>query len=201
MRAFIALDLPREAINHIKEIQRLIEKKNIFIGKFTELENLHLTLKFLGEIEEEKAEEVKKRLKEIKAEEFEAELSELGVFSKKFPKNKKFFVSQNSKRKEEFSDIKIIWIKLGGKGIFSLQKEIDKKLEDLFKSEERFMSHITITRVKNVPDRKRFLDYIKNIKVKKIKFKVEKFFLKKSELKPEGPVYSDIGIYNLFKKK
>jgi len=177
MRCFVALDLPREAINHIKEIQKLIEKQNIFIGKFTEHENLHLTLKFLGEIDERKIEEVKERLKEISFDEFEAELFEFGVFSKKF--------------------IKIIWIKLGGKGIFSLQKEIDKKLEDLFKSEERFMSHITIARVKNVPDRKRFLDYIKNIKVKKIKFKVEKFFLKKSELKPEGPVYEDIGEYRL----
>lgn len=177
MRAFIAIDLPKEAINHIKDIQKLIEKKNIFLGKFTESENIHLTLKFFGEITEEQVEEVKKRLKEISFDEFEAGLDEIGVFSKKF--------------------IKIIWIKLGGKGIFSLQKEIDKKLEDLFKSEERFMSHITIARVKNVPDRKRFLDYIKNIKLKKIKFKVEKFFLKKSELKPEGPVYEDIGEYML----
>lgn len=176
MRAFIALDLPREAINHIKDIQKLIEKQNIFTGKFTEHENLHLTLKFLGEIEENKVKEIKKKLQEVKFPAFEAELGEAGVFSKKF--------------------IKIIWIKLEGK-VFGLQKEIDEALKELFQPEQRFMSHITIARVKNVPDRKKFLDYIKNIKAKKIKFKVEKFFLKKSELKPEGPVYEDIGEYKL----
>lgn len=175
MRCFIALELPREAINSIKELQKLIEKQNIFTGKFTEPENLHLTLKFLGEIFEEQIEEVKKRLNEIKFKEFEAGLGEIGIFSKKF--------------------IKIIWIKLDGKGVFELQRLIDEKLKDLFKSEERFMSHITIARVKNVPDRKRFLEYIKNIKPKKIKFPVDKFFLKKSELKPEGPVYEDLGTY------
>ncbi len=179
-RCFIAVDLPRGVISNIEEIQKLIEKQNIFTGKFTEGENLHLTLKFFGEIDEEKAEEVKKILKEIKFDEFEAELGEVGVFSKKF--------------------IKIIWVKLNGKGIFSLQKQIDDKLKDLFEKEERFMSHITIARVKNVPDRKKFLDYIKNIKVKKIKFKIDRFFLKKSELKPEGPVYEDIGSYEAEKK-
>ncbi len=179
VRCFIALDLPREAINCIKDVQKLIEKQNIFTGKFTETENLHLTLKFLGEIDEDKIEEVKKKLREIKFNEFEAELGEVGIFSEKF--------------------IKIVWMKLNGKGVFDLQKQIDCKLEDLFKPEGRFMSHITITRVKNVSDRKKFLEYIKNIKVKKIKFKVEKFFLKKSELLAEGPVYEDLEEYNFEK--
>ncbi len=177
MRCFIALDLPREAINYIKEIQKAIEKKNLFTGKFTEPENLHLTLKFLGEIDEKRIEEVKKRLREIKQKSFEVELVEVGVFSKKF--------------------IKIIWIKLDGKGVFRLQKQVDEKLKELFKEEERFMSHITIARVKNVKDKKKLLDYIKNIKIKKIKFKAESFFLKKSELKPEGPVYEDLEEYRL----
>jgi 2'-5' RNA ligase len=33
MRCFIALDLPREVINSIKEIQKLIKKKKLFDGK------------------------------------------------------------------------------------------------------------------------------------------------------------------------
>ena len=192
VRCFVALELPREAINYIRQLQKTLEKQNLFTGKFTEAENLHLTLKFLGEIEEERMEEIRKKLREIKMQSFEARLGGVGVFSKKFPKNKKFFVSQNSKRKEEFSDIKIIWLKLDGKGIFELQKEIDEKLKEIFHPEERFMSHITIARVKNVPDRNKFLGYVKNLKTQKIKFKVDKFFLKKSTLKPEGPVYEDI---------
>lgn len=176
-RCFIALDLPREAINAIKDIQKLLKKQNLFNGKFTEPENLHLTLKFLGEIDDGKIEEVKRKLREIKFNDFEAELGEIGVFSKKF--------------------IKIIWIKLNGKEVFDLQKEIDEALSDLFEPEQRFMSHITIARVKNVGDRKALFDYIKNMKNRKIKFNVDKFSLKKSELSSEGPVYEDIEVYEL----
>ncbi len=180
MRVFIALDLSREAINEIKRIQEIIRKRILFIGKFTEPENLHLTLKFLGEIDEKKVGEVKERLREIKFENFEAELADVGVFSKKF--------------------IKIIWIKLNGKKVFELQREIDDKLKDLFEPEQRFMSHITIARVKNVKDRKELIEYLKNMKGKKIKFKVDRFFFKKSELFPEGPIYKVIERYSAEKK-
>jgi 2'-5' RNA ligase len=178
MRVFIALDLPREGINEIERIQELIKKKNLFMGKFTEGENLHLTLKFLGEISDEKIIEVRKRLKDVKFDSFDAELGEVGIFARKF--------------------IRIIWIKLNDAG--RLQKEIDKKLDGLFEPEFRFMSHITLARVKKVGDKKGLIDYIKNIKVKKIKFRVKDFFLKKSELKPEGPVYEDLEEYILGSK-
>ena len=94
---------------------------------------MHLTLKFLGEIDKEKVEEVKKKLRELKMQSFEAELGEVGIFSKRF--------------------IKIIWIKL--ENTEKLQKEIDEKLKEIFELEERFMSHITIARVKNVRNKQR----------------------------------------------
>jgi len=45
---------------------------------------------------------------------------------------------------------RIAWIKVEGVGIWELQKRIDEALEDLFKKEERFMSHLTIARIKYV---------------------------------------------------
>lgn len=178
-RCFIAIDLPREAINEILRIQKIIREKTLFTGKLTEGENLHLTLKFLGEIDDEKIVLVKKRLSDIKFSEFFAETLEVGVFNKDF--------------------IKIVWIKLNGKGIWGLQKAIDEKLKDLFDVEARFMSHITIARVKNVKDKKSFIEYLSSIKPKKIKFKVNEFFLKKSELTSTGPKYEDIECYKLEK--
>jgi len=218
MRAFIALELGRECVDEIIKIQKLLKKRVLFNGKYTESENLHLTLKFLGEIDEEKVSEVKKKLSEIKNQEFDVELGEIGVFSKDF--------------------IRIIWIKLNGKGIFHLQKEIDEKLSvsqtfalggkasgdeklsDLFSKEDRFMSHITIARVKTIGDpekdsfsvpknfkkekqkfsgKKGLIEYLGSIKPRKIKFRVNEFILKKSELRPEGPVYEDLEKYKLIK--
>lgn len=181
MRAFIAIELGKECIEEILRIQKLLRKRVFFNGKYTESENLHLTLKFLGEISEEQAIEVKKRLSLIKFNEFSAELGEVGVFSPDF--------------------VKIIWVKLDGKKIWKLQKEADEKLKNLFPAEARFMSHVTIARVKNVGDKKGFLEYLKSVKPRKIKFKVNNFILKKSELLPEGPVYNDIEEYRLISGK
>lgn len=173
IRCFIALELSREAISYIEELQNLLKRKNLFAGKFTEPENLHLTLKFLGEIPEEKVKEVQKILKKVKFKGFEASLSDVGVFINKY----------NS----------ILWIKLNGQGIWDLQKLIDDPLENLkIIPEERFMSHITIARMKKIFSKEEFLSYVKNIKTKKVSFKVKEFILKKSELKPEGPVYENI---------
>ena len=55
-RAFIAIEFPDEVVKEIARVQELVSKIK-FTGKLTELENLHLTLKFLGEISEEKVEE------------------------------------------------------------------------------------------------------------------------------------------------
>jgi 2'-5' RNA ligase len=178
IRCFICLEISREAINEIEELQKIIKKKNLFYGKFTEPENLHLTLKFLGEIGENKIKEIKKELSEIKFSEFDVSLGELGFFSFKFPR--------------------ILWIKLNGKEIWKLQEEIDKKMEKLgFIREERFMSHITIARLKKAIDKKIMFDYVKNLKHREIKFEVKEFCFKKSELLAEGPVYDNISEYKL----
>jgi 2'-5' RNA ligase len=177
MRVFIAVELGNECINEIAKIQKLLRKKVLFYGKFTESMNLHLTLKFLGEIDDKKVEEIKKKLSEIKINEFEVELGEVGVFSPDF--------------------VKIIWIKLNGSEIFRLQKTVDDALKGLFKPEERFMSHVTIARVKKVGDKKGLIEYLRSIKPRKIKFKVDNFILKKSELLPEGPIYEDLSVFKL----
>jgi 2'-5' RNA ligase len=174
-RAFIAVEFPDNVIKEIARVQELIKTQK-FHGKLTELENLHLTLKFLGEIDSGKLEKIKKHLADIKFAELGLKLGGIGTFNFK-------------------GSPRIIWIKIEGKQIFELQEKIDAALKDYFSSEERFMSHLTIARVKYVKDKKSFLNYIKNISIKDIKFKIDNFKLKKSDLRPIGPVYSDIESY------
>jgi 2'-5' RNA ligase len=172
-RCFICIEIPREVIDYLEELQKILKNKNLFHGKLTEPENFHLTLKFLGEIPEEKIKQVQEYLKKIKIPSFTANLGELGLFANKVQK--------------------ILWIKINGRGIFEIQKIIDEEMEKInFKKESRFMSHLTLARIKNISDKTIFLDYIKNLKTKKIKFEVKEIFLKKSDLKPEGPIYTNL---------
>jgi 2'-5' RNA ligase len=176
-RCFIAIDFSREIIKEIERIQEEIKKKNLMVGKFTERENLHLTLKFLGEIDSNQLKEVKKKLKEIKFSKFLAYIGDLGVFSSNY--------------------IKIVWVQILGKSVIDLQKEIDLKLNGLFKLEERFMSHLTIARVKRVKDKNLFLEALKEVKVKNLSSEVPCFYLIKSELKDFGPEYTVLEKYDL----
>ncbi len=175
-RIFVAIDFPDEVIKEVSRVQEILGTRK-FTGKITELENLHLTLKFLGEVNDEKLGAIMGKLREIESDEFEARLERAGSFSFR-------------------GSPKIVWIKIGGKGIFELQKKVDEKMSEIgFKIEDRFMSHMTIARIKYVKNNKEFMEYVAGIKLKKVKFKVGEFKLKKSELRGFGPVYRDIEVY------
>ena len=65
MRIFIAIELPEDIKSKIFHASETLTNKNFFRGKFVEKKDLHLTLKFLGEIDEEKIEKIISRLKKI----------------------------------------------------------------------------------------------------------------------------------------
>ena len=169
MRLFIAIDLPEKIKKDIKGIQEQLPE---FKGKKTEFENLHLTLKFLGEVDEKTFGEIKKRLKGIKMNAFEAEINSIGIFSDR-----------------------IIW--LGINNCLELQKEIDKRLERLFEHEKRFMGHLTIASARNIGDKRIFFGQLKKMKLLKMKFRIDKFILKKSTLTEQKPIYEDMEIFKL----
>jgi 2'-5' RNA ligase len=167
MRTFIAIDIPEEIKKELIKIQKQLPE---FKGKLTEKENLHLTLKFLGEIEEEKLEKLKKELSKNSFRKFEASLGNLGTFKADF--------------------LKIVWIKI--ENCEKIQEEADKTIEGLFTKEKRFMSHLTIARVKDVDDKNKFIKQMRKIIYEKKKFPVESIKLKKSTLTQEGPIYEDV---------
>lgn len=88
-RCFISIEPPAYIKKEIIKIQKVLPK---FIGKNIKLENLHLTLKFLSEIDNEKIDLVKEKLREINFEKIPCKINRIGVFSEKF--------------------VRIIWLKL-----------------------------------------------------------------------------------------
>ena len=63
MRAFIAIEMPEEIKEILLDAQKQIDTEK---AKIRPAKAFHLTLKFLGEVDETKIEEIKQKLKEIK---------------------------------------------------------------------------------------------------------------------------------------
>lgn len=173
MRCFIAIEVPEEVRKELTKMQELLKSGNIR-AKFVEPENLHITLKFLGEITGAKAEKIKDLLRQIKMQPFKAKLDSLGVFTMKNPR--------------------VIWADmLPIEQITGLQWHIDHILEKLgFDKEKRFEAHIALARVKEIKDMRSFLENMKKIKIKPVEFEIKGFVLKKSTLTQERPIYEDI---------
>ena len=175
-RIFIAFDVSDEARDYLFNLQKELSK---FVkAKWVEKKNIHLTLKFLGEIDDEKLEKLKKELSKIKFKRFDVVLDELGVFPD-----------------ENFT--RVIWVGLKGEGIFNLQKKIDEELLELFSQDQKFTSHITLGRVKAVKDKEKLKEFFSKIKIDEIKFTVDNFKLYRSELSKDGPKYYLLEEYKL----
>ena len=180
MRCFISIDLPADIKNEISKVQNEISKILDIKMKLVESENLHLTLKFLGEMDEVQVNQIKEALKGLKFQTFEGTLNQIGIFP-----NPSF--------------IRVIWI---GFEPSTLVKEmhlrIDEELSKLkIKKDGQFESHLTLSRVKFVNDKEALIAKLKGIKVPKLSFKVENFVLKKSTLTGKGPIYEDVSKFEL----
>ena len=171
MRAFIAIEIP--FFKEIEELQKSIEGR----AKLVEGENMHITLKFLGEIEEKFVEEIKKIEEDCKVEKFKISLQGIGFFP-----NEKY--------------IRVIWVGVNGyKPIVKIAKCIDEKLSKLgFEREKSYVPHLTVARVKGRVAIRNY-DKFKNLKFGEIE--VNEVKIKKSTLTPKGPIYADLAIIQL----
>ena len=174
MRLFIAIDLDDEKA-YFAEMQ---DKLRNIDGSLSFPKSFHITLRFIGEFDENKADIIKNAMKSVAFRQFDIFLSGIGIFP-----NEKY--------------IKIIWI--GAKPtekINMLKNEIDKALEQLnFKPYKSFKVHITLARVKSISYKKPLLECISSLHSDEKKISVKSFKLIKSTLTPEGPRYEDIAVF------
>ena len=177
MRLFIAIDIPEEIKEYISIIQNQLNDNSSKIRLVTK-QQMHLTLKFLGEVQPNKAKETIEALKEVKFKKFDFGLYSIEIFPNK-------------------SNIRIVWLGLRPEeGIINLQKDIDYKLEKLFKKERGFKPHITLCRVKYIENKDAFIERIKRINIENKNIDVNNFKLIKSSLTRNGPIYEDLGIFS-----
>jgi RNA 2',3'-cyclic 3'-phosphodiesterase len=174
MRVFIGINFPKEVLTEIEKIQSDLPD---FSGKKIKSENLHLTLKFLGNLNSNKLEEVKKRLNQINFGVINSEINSIGFFSKRL--------------------LRVVWLHVSG--FDELQKRVDSVLKDIFSKEKRFMGHVTIARIKNLPDKDSFMKKIEIFRIKKISFQIKSFYLIESKLGSFGSEYKILEEYPLQK--
>ena len=169
MRLFIALKLEDEYF--------LSLQKQLCYFKGTFPKDFHLTLKFLGEVEDDSA---KENLRDISSKAFTLEAEQFGAFP-------------------NMKHAAVLWLGLKeNASLNALKQKIDLALKD-FKDDHSFYPHITLARVKYVSDKDKFAEMLSKAIAEKKSFFVDKFILFKAELTAAGHVYSVVEEYNLDK--
>ncbi len=186
MRAFLGIAITQELREQIGELQKHLQTSGADIT-WTAPENLHLTLKFLGETTKEQAGEIKQamisRLSTVDP--FKIALRGAGGFP-------------------TIEVARVIWVGMshGKEDLKNLALAVDKACGPLgFPMEEKpFKAHLTIGRVRSMRGHKRLVKQIEGISFRgKSPWPIESVTLFHSELTRQGPIYRPLAQFLLGK--
>lgn len=180
IRTFIAIKIPEDIQEKLSDLQEKLQQAEAHVS-WVKPDNIHLTLKFLGNIEEDQIPAIVSSLKEsVKVvTPFQLQIGYAGAFPNiRFPR--------------------VVWIGVTDDengSLKALQTDLNERLARVgFKEENgRFNPHLTLGRVRSQKNRSnllRAIEAIINIWVGVIA--VNAIYLIRSELKPTGSEYTDI---------
>ena len=182
MRAFVAIDLDEVLRERVKEVQESLKGTGAGV-KFVEPENLHFTVKFLGEVPEQALEEIRKAV--------ERSISGMKAFRISI-EGLRYFGSESYIR-TLFLDVKENREKLQ-----ELLNSVNRALDSFRHESHGPKSHLTIGRVRSGENREALLEKLRELSHVKVGGMDVKFLkLKQSMLTERGPVYSDVKVFEL----
>lgn len=172
MRLFVAIELPENLKNSLSEIISSLVKSQVN-AKWVNAENLHMTLKFLGNTDEDKLPEIIATLNDISRNQtpFSINISKIQFFP---PRGKPRILSVETDQHEH--------LKILAEG---LQDRLEKCG---FSKEGRFKPHITLARLQGTRNISQLIQLAKSAKLS-ASFPVESVALYKSTLTTTGPIY------------
>ena len=182
IRAFIAVNLAPLIGEEIAKVQAALKDAQGDI-RWTRIEGMHLTLKFLGDIAQAQVEPILTALGNALSNQpsFHVQAHGLGAFP-------------NLRRP------KVLWAGLHGDGLAELQEKVESALVSLdFPREDRgFTPHLTLGRVRSLRGWEQVLAVVR--KHEHLQFGesvIDHVTMYQSTLRPDGAVYSPLGIVPL----
>lgn len=154
--------------------------------RFIEMKNLHLTLRFIGETEEDKIPDIDRMMIKtaVTAQSFMLNINKTGVFGSSY-------------------NPKVLWFGIDpNEHLTHLHTGVERNLSKVgfYPDRQNFVPHLTLSRIKKLKDLKLFQKIISEFREKEIMTQdVQSFSLIESMLMKEGPIYTTLNSYPLQK--
>jgi len=178
LRSFIAIELPEPVRAALSELQNELKKCGADV-RWAKPESIHLTLKFLGDVEEKGVDHIVKLIEGTcrKYKAFSLEVAGAGVFpNKRSPR--------------------VLWVGINGNETFkTLQNEVDEAMVSMgFEKENRkFIPHLTLGRFRSLKGKDALMEKVESHRdIKLGSADVNKISLMKSDLNPAGARYTTV---------
>jgi 2'-5' RNA ligase len=187
MRVFIAIDLDEQIRKALGNLQaELRDKVDIrkSDAKWVNPENIHLTLKFLGEIKDEQVVKVCDITKDVASrhKSFELDVGSVGYFGGK--------------------SARVLWVGAGQDcdNLIQLQQDLEGQLEPAGwpKETRKFAAHLTLCRIRNSKAGFKLAQLAREYGDFTLgTMSADSITVYQSQLTPEGPIYTTLGNYEL----
>lgn len=173
-RLFVAVPLTEEIKEQITPLREELKASGADL-KLVALENLHFTLKFLGDVDENKIPAIVEKLFLLQWKPFSLSVRGVGVFP-------------------SLERINVVWVGIESVELIALMKKINQTLNYIRKEEHPETPHLTIARVKSGRNKEQLpllAEKYKNTLFGEMK--VDKIILFESGLGKDGLKYEMVG--------
>jgi 2'-5' RNA ligase len=178
IRSFFSFDIEDQTIiRRLTEVQGMLTNTGADL-KLVKPQNIHLTVRFLGDISPAMVDAIYEEMKQVSFAPFETELRGLGAFPKlTYPR--------------------VVWagIRKGADKLTNVFEQLEPRLRGLgFKPDNKgFSPHLTIARVRTGRNKAQLIKLIQELEDYEFgAVKAERLRLKKSDLTPKGPIYTTL---------
>jgi len=178
VRSFIAFDIESgQVLGRLAEVQGLLAETGADL-KPVEPKNIHITVRFLGDITLSTADRVHEEMKNVAFAPFDVDLRGLGAFP-------------------SLGYARVVWagIRGGANELRAIFDQLEPRLRGLgLRPDSRgFSPHLTIARVRSARNKSELVRRVRELEDYEFgTVRAECLRLKKSVLTPRGPIYSTI---------